>query len=65
MQSDDIMRIFVDADGCPVVDIAIKVAKSYGLEIVVVKNYSHELADDYATMSQLMSLQIVQTFISK
>ena len=39
MQSDDIMRIFVDADGCPVVDIAIKVAKSYGLEIVVVKNY--------------------------
>ncbi len=50
MQSDDIMRIFVDADGCPVVDIAIKVAKSYGLEIVVVKNYSHELADDYATI---------------
>ncbi len=44
------MKILVDADGCPVVDIAIKAAKSYDLEIVVVKNYSHELWDDYATI---------------
>lgn len=44
------MKIFVDADGCPVVDIAIDVAKLYGLEVVVVKNYCHELSDEYATI---------------
>lgn len=44
------MKILIDADGCPVVDIAITVAKSYDMEVVVVKNYSHELQDDYATI---------------
>lgn len=44
------MKIYVDADGCPVVDIAIKLAKEYKLEIVVVKNYAHILNDDYATI---------------
>lgn len=42
------MKIYVDADGCPVVDIAIKIAKEYSLEIIVVKNYAHILDDDYA-----------------
>lgn len=42
------MKIFVDADGCPVVDIAIEVAKEYGIKIVVVKNYSVLLDDPYA-----------------
>ena len=44
------MKIYVDADGCPVVDIAIKLAKEYKLEIIVVKNYAHILNDDYATI---------------
>mgnify|MGYP000459658103 FL=1 len=42
------MKIFVDADGCPVVSIAIEVAKEYGIKIVVVKNYSVLLDDPYA-----------------
>jgi len=42
------MIIFVDADGCPVVDIAVKVAKEYNIKIVVVKNYGVELKDPYA-----------------
>lgn len=42
------MVIYVDADGCPVVDIAIEVAKKYDLHIVVVKNYAVEVHDDYA-----------------
>lgn len=42
------MVIFVDADGCPVVDIAIEVAKMFNLHIVVVKNYAVEINDDYA-----------------
>lgn len=42
------MKIFVDADGCPVVDTAIDIAKKYRLEIIVVKNYAHEISDSYA-----------------
>lgn len=42
------MKIYVDADGCPVVDIAIKVAREYKLEIIIVKNYAHEITDSYA-----------------
>lgn len=42
------MKIFVDADGCPVVDIAIKVAKENIIHIIVVKNYAHKINDSYA-----------------
>lgn len=42
------MIIFVDADGCPVVNISIKVAKENNIDIVVVKNYAVVLNDDYA-----------------
>ncbi|HOJ11144.1 MAG TPA: DUF188 domain-containing protein [Clostridiales bacterium] len=44
------MKIFIDADGCPVVDIAVKIAKEYKLEIIIVKNYNHEILNDYATI---------------
>ncbi|WMM24490.1 DUF188 domain-containing protein [Tissierella sp. MB52-C2] len=44
------MKIFLDADGCPVVSIAIDIAKEYKLEVVVVKNYAHEIMDPYATI---------------
>lgn len=49
------MRIYVDADGCPVVDIAIEVAKEYSLEIIVVKNFAHRIKDQYA---QVVSVDI-------
>lgn len=42
------MIIFVDADGCPVVNISIKIAKENNIDIVVVKNYAVVLYDDYA-----------------
>ncbi len=42
------MKILVDADGCPVKDIILKVAKEYGVELVMVKNVCHEIYDDYA-----------------
>ena len=44
------MKILVDADGCPVVDLTIKIAKEYGLNIILVKNYAHEIQDLYATI---------------
>ena len=42
------MEIFVDADGCPVVDIAIKIAKEFKIPIIVVKNYAVHIDSDYA-----------------
>ena len=42
------MVIFVDADGCPVVDITIRIAKENNIKIVIVKNYAVELDDPYA-----------------
>ncbi len=44
------MRIIIDGDGCPVIDIAIKIAKHYNLEIIIVKDYSHDIWDNYATI---------------
>ncbi len=44
------MKIYVDADGCPVVDEAVEIAKNHKLEIIIVKNYSHEITDSYATV---------------
>ncbi|MDR5658816.1 YaiI/YqxD family protein [Serpentinicella sp. ANB-PHB4] len=42
------MRILVDADGCPVKDIILDVAKQHKIEVIMVKNICHELNDDYA-----------------
>ncbi|QGH34694.1 YaiI/YqxD family protein [Gracilibacillus salitolerans] len=35
------MKIYVDADACPVTDIIIEEAKTYQLNVIVVKSYSH------------------------
>ncbi len=42
------MEIFIDADGCPVIGPTLKVAKANALEVTIVKNYAHEIHDDYA-----------------
>lgn len=40
----------MDADGCPVVNIAIDIAKEYQKDITVVKNYAHNISSDYANV---------------
>lgn len=35
------MKILIDADGCPVVDIAINVAEKYNIEIILMCDTSH------------------------
>ncbi|ETA81769.1 YaiI/YqxD family protein [Youngiibacter fragilis] len=42
------MKIYIDADGCPVAKLSVEIAKKYGIGAVIVKNYAHEIADDYA-----------------
>ena len=44
------MKIYIDADGCPVVNIAVNIAMEHNLEIIIVKNYAHIIEDNYATI---------------
>lgn len=40
------MRILIDADGCPVVDITVGLAKRYGVECIILCDTSHEFSRD-------------------
>ena len=44
------MRIWIDADGCPVVQKTIEVAKNVTVPVTLVKNHAIELHSDYATV---------------
>ena len=37
------MQIFIDADGCPVTDLTIRLAKQYGIKCTVFCDTSHEI----------------------
>ncbi len=37
------MKILIDADACPVTDIAIKIAKEFSIECILVCDTSHEI----------------------
>ena len=41
------MKIIVDADACPVKDVVKKVAKMYGLVVLMVCDTSHQIQDEY------------------
>lgn len=43
------MKILIDADGCPVTDIAIKAAKKHKIECVILCDTSHEFRREGAT----------------
>ena len=42
------MRILIDADGCPVVDLTVRLAKKYGIECTILCDTSHEFNHDGA-----------------
>ncbi len=42
------MKIFIDADGCPVVDITVSLAKKYSLECFIICDTAHEFRKDGA-----------------
>lgn len=43
------MKIFIDADGCPVVDITVRIAKKHSLECYIICDTAHEFKKDGAT----------------
>ena len=42
------MKICIDADGCPVVEITVCEAKKRNIETVIICDTSHEFKNDYA-----------------
>jgi len=42
------MKLLIDADGCPVVDIAVHLAKKYGVECLILCDTAHEFLKDGA-----------------
>lgn len=42
------MKILVDADACPVVDIIERVAKKYNLPVILLSDPNHQLSSDYS-----------------
>lgn len=42
------MKIFIDADGCPVVDITVRTARKAGLECTMICDTSHSIQRDGA-----------------
>lgn len=42
------MRILIDADGCPVVDLTVRLAKKYGIECTILCDTSHDFNRDGA-----------------
>lgn len=42
------MKIFIDADGCPVVDITVRIAKKYLLECFIICDTAHEFQKEGA-----------------
>ncbi len=51
------MQIWIDGDGCPVVNITIQEAKKRSLPVTVVKNFAVQVKDDYANV---VTVDIIQ-----
>ena len=45
------MKIFIDGDGCPVIDITIKIAKENNIECILLTDTSHSFNKDVQTIT--------------
>ena len=37
------MNILIDADGCPVVDLTLQIAKQFGIPVIILYDTSHQI----------------------
>lgn len=42
------MKVYIDADGCPVVHITVKICRQFNLPVTIVCDTSHIFYDEYA-----------------
>ena len=43
------MKVYIDADGCPVTDICVKLCKEAGAECIIICDHNHNIHRDGAT----------------
>ena len=60
------MNILIDADGCPVVDLTLQIAKQFGIPVIILCDTSHQIdkgADsvDFALVNRVKPGDIVVT----
>lgn len=46
-------RILVDGDGCPVIDITVKVARQHDCPLIIFTNYSHRVEVNYGEVKKV------------
>lgn len=49
------MKILIDADACPVIDITMQIAAEYGIEVILVADFNHEF-----TVKDAQIIQVAQ-----
>ena len=49
------MKIYLDGDGCPIIKIAEKVAKSFSIKTIIVSDVSHFYLSDYSEIITVSS----------
>ena len=42
------MRILIDADSCPVIKNVEKIARKFSIEVIIIKNYNHQINSSYS-----------------
>jgi hypothetical protein len=47
------MKIYVDADACPVIRIVEQVAEKYGISVMLICDTSHELSSEYSEIKMV------------
>jgi len=61
----DIIRILIDADSCPVIDLTEEISEEYKIEVLIFVDYDHQLDSDYGkiikmdTENQSVDMEIV------
>ena len=55
------MNILIDADGCPVVDLTLQIAKQFGISVIILCDTSHQIEREGA---QTFSLTVLPTYLT-
>ena len=50
------MTILIDADGCPVVDLTLQIAKQFGISVIILCDTSHQIEREDRKSTRLNSI---------
>ena len=50
------MNILIDADGCPVVDLTLQIAKQFSVPVIILCDVSHPVSYTHLTLPTIYSV---------